>query len=350
MMFGELFNHSPSGEAIPNWGVQKKMQDRRIQRQAKVQLEIAGQRADKVAALLFPEFSRTQLQHWMLSGELTADGAPIQPKLTLNANQMLHIDAEIAESERWKAESIPLNIIYEDESLLIVDKTAGMVVHPAAGNPDGTLLNALLGYDSKVSQLPRCGIVHRLDKETSGLLVVAKTLEAQTSLVRQLQARTVHRQYQAVCAGRCTAGGKVDAPIGRHPRHRVKMAVVQSGKPAITHYRVEEKFSHHTRLKLNLETGRTHQIRVHMAHINHALVGDPLYSGRFRKPANISSALEHSLGEFRRQALHATSLQFVHPSMGSTVMFDSPLPEDFQSLLEALRDNEASSTVSEQLF
>jgi 23S rRNA pseudouridine1911/1915/1917 synthase len=309
-------------------------------------MELAGYRADRIAAELFAEFSRSRLQEWMQSGELTVDGLPVQPKQKLNVRQRLILDAEMVENERWSAQPIPLDVVFEDESILLINKPVGLVVHPAAGNPDGTLLNALLHHAPQVDQLPRCGIVHRLDKDTSGLLVVAKTLQAQTGLVRQLQARSMHRQYEAVCSGTVICGGKVDAPIGRHPSQRVKMAVVASGKPAVTHFAVMEKFSHFTHLRLKLETGRTHQIRVHMAHIRHPLVGDPVYGGRLKIPAGTSPQLDKFLHSFRHQALHAAELGFDHPATGEPVHFSVARDRDFNRLLELLEIQEKTRSAA----
>jgi 23S rRNA pseudouridine1911/1915/1917 synthase len=235
-------------------------------------------------------------------------------------------------------QDIPLDIRYQDDQLLVINKPAGLVVHPAAGNPDGTLQNALLHYDPALASLPRAGIVHRLDKDTSGLMVVARSLAAHKSLVEQLQARSVHREYLALVQGQVTAGGSVDAPVGRHPRDRLRMAVVPSGKPALTHYRVLERFPAHTLLLVRLETGRTHQIRVHMASIHHPLVGDPLYGGRARVPRGASDGLRDALSDFRRQALHARRLELRHPATGEAVAWEAEMPADFAGLLDALRE------------
>jgi 23S rRNA pseudouridine1911/1915/1917 synthase len=233
-----------------------------------------------------------------------------------------------------------LEIVHEDDELLVLNKPAGLVVHPAAGHGDGTLLNALLHHHPALELLPRAGIVHRLDKETTGLMVVAKTLPAQTALVAQLQARNVHREYEAVVVGLPTGGGRVDAPIGRHPRDRQRMAVVRaespSGKPAVTHYRLIQRFRAHTHLRCLLETGRTHQIRVHMAHINHPLVGDPVYGGRFRIPAGMAAERVEALRSFPRQALHARRLALAHPRTGEEVQWEAPLPADMEALLAML--------------
>ncbi|MEQ9208928.1 MAG: 23S rRNA pseudouridine(1911/1915/1917) synthase RluD, partial [Pseudomonadales bacterium] len=254
-----------------------------------------GQRSDIVASDLFPDYSRSRLQAWIKDGSLLVDGEQVRSKDRLIAGQHLRLQVQPDLQERWLPEDIPLTILFEDEHLLVVDKPVGMVVHPAAGNPDGTLLNALLHHAPETGNVPRAGIIHRIDKDTSGLLVVAKTVEAQTSLVRQLQKRTVKREYFCVAEGQFTAGSTIEAPVGRHPRSRLKKAVVTNGKPAVTHYRIEERFFGHTLLRVQLETGRTHQIRVHMEHIKHPLVGDQLYGGRAKVPAGISKELREYL-------------------------------------------------------
>lgn len=299
-----------------------------------------NQRADIIAAELFPDFSRSRLQGWIKDGSLLVDGLQVRPRDKLLSAQNLRLLAEYETQERWEPQDIPLTIVYEDEHLIIVDKPVGLVVHPAAGNPDGTLLNALLYHVPEVGLVPRAGIVHRIDKDTSGLLTVAKTVEAQISLVRQLQARTVSREYFCIAEGTLTGGATIDAAIGRHPRSRLKMAVVASGKQAVTHYRIEERFSAHTLLRVQLETGRTHQIRVHMEHIRHPLVGDQLYGGRARLPKGVSVSLRERLQTFPRQALHAARLSLQHPHTGETMSWQSSLPEDMEQLLNALRQYE----------
>ena len=302
-----------------------------------------GQRSDIVASELFPDFSRSRLQAWIKDGSLLVDGRQLRPKDKLLAGQCLSLNAKYNEQERWEPQNIPINIIYEDDVLLVVDKPVGLVVHPAAGNPDGTLLNALLHHAPDVSSVPRAGIVHRIDKDTSGLLVVAKTVESQIALVRQLQERSVKREYICIAQGILTGGATVDASIGRHPRSRLKMAVVTSGKPAVTHYRIGERFTAHTLLNVQLETGRTHQIRVHMEHIKHALVGDQLYGGRAKLPKGVTAELRDVLQNFPRQALHAASLSLHHPDSGKLMNWQSPLPQDMQQLLNALREYEKSN-------
>ena len=308
-----------------------------VERQATIPEDCNGMRLDQAAARLFAEYSRAQLQQWIKAGDLTLDGSPGRPRDRVQAGSQLDLRAELVHEDRWQPEPIALAVVHEDESLLVIDKPPGLVVHPAAGHAGGTLLNALLHHCPALAAIPRAGIVHRLDKETSGLLVVAKTLVAQNRLVKQLQRRTMSRQYQAIVYGPLTGGGTVDAPIGRHPRQRKKMAVVASGgKEAITHYRLLQRFAHHSHIRCQLETGRTHQIRVHMAHIHHPLVGDPLYAGRLRLPAGASPALRDQLRGFRRQALHASELQLTHPASGELVGWESPLPADMQVLLAVL--------------
>ncbi len=298
----------------------------------------AGRRLDQVLAELFPDFSRSRLQQWVKSGQVLLDGAVVAARHRVFGGEWVEIGAALPATGRVEAEDIPLDIRYQDDQLLVINKPAGLVVHPAAGNPDGTLQNALLHYDATLAALPRAGIVHRLDKDTSGLMVVARSLTAHHSLVGQLQARTVHREYQALVQGEMTAGGRVEAPLGRHPRDRLRMAVVASGKPAVTHYRVLERFAAFTLVLARLETGRTHQIRVHLASIHHPLVGDPLYGGRLRLPRAIPETLRQTLSEFRRQALHAWRLQLCHPASGETLGWEAAMPEDFRGLLSALRE------------
>lgn len=296
--------------------------------------ECAGQRLDQALARLLPQHSRGRLQAWIKEGLATLDGVTVdEPKRKVRGGEALRLAAApLPEQQAFAPEAIPLAVVYEDAHLLVVDKPAGLVVHPAAGNWSGTLLNALLHHHPGAAALPRAGIVHRLDKETSGLMVVAKTLEAQTDLVRQLQARTVKREYAALAKGAIGAGGTVNAPIGRHPTQRIKMAVVPGGKPGITHYRVLERLPGATLVECSLETGRTHQIRVHLAHIGHPLVGDPVY-GTGQGRANLPAAAR----DFPRQALHARRLGLIHPANGQPMAWESPLPDDFTALLEALR-------------
>ncbi|HCF7381200.1 TPA: 23S rRNA pseudouridine(1911/1915/1917) synthase RluD [Pseudomonas aeruginosa] len=313
-----------------------------IQRAAEVPFELGGQRLDQIAAQLFPEHSRSRLAGWIKDGRLTVDGAVLRPRDIVHSGAQLVLEAEQEAQGEWLAQDIELEIVYEDEHILVIDKPAGLVVHPAAGHQDGTLLNALLYHVPDIANVPRAGIVHRLDKDTTGLMVVAKTLEAHTKLVAQLQARSVSRIYEAIVIGLITSGGTIDAPIGRHGVQRQKMAVVDAGKVAVSHYRVLERFRAHTHTRVKLETGRTHQIRVHMSHIGYPLVGDPVYGGRFRIPPVASQTLVQTLREFPRQALHARFLELDHPATGVRMKWESPLPEDFLWLLSLLRqDREA---------
>ncbi|MDI5932607.1 23S rRNA pseudouridine(1911/1915/1917) synthase RluD [Halomonas kalidii] len=310
-----------------------------LEAQQRVPDGMAGLRLDQAAAELFTDFSRERLKGWIKSGALTVDGSPARPRDKVYGGERLQLLAEIEDDTRFEPEEIPLEVVFEDDEVLVIDKPAGLVVHPAAGNPDGTLLNALLYHCPALAAVPRAGIVHRLDKDTTGLMVVAKTLAAQTALVEQLQARTVSREYDAVSVGVMTAGGSLDAPIGRHPRDRKRQAVTASGKPAVTHYRVVERFRAHTHVRCRLETGRTHQIRVHLAHLRFPLVGDPVYGGRLKLPGGAGEALKTLLREFPRQALHARKLAFVHPGSGETLTFRAPLPDDILLLLDYLRDD-----------
>ena len=309
----------------------------RIQQQATVPQALDNDRLDQVAAKLFPDYSRSRLQGWIKKGDLLVDGQQLRPRDKVREGVELSIDTEPEQAVGWEPQDIDLDIIYEDEHILVLNKPAGLVVHPAAGHADGTLVNALLAHAPEMAQLPRGGIVHRLDMETSGIMVAAKSLLAHQDLVAQLQERTVKREYVAVCIGVMTGGGTVDEPIGRHPKQRKKMAVlVVGGKPAITHYRVIKRYGHHTQIAVNLETGRTHQIRVHMAHKHYPLVGDPTYGGRPRIPKGASDELIAALRGFPRQALHARALGLFHPETGEEVHFECPLPEDIKGLLSVL--------------
>ncbi|KEF29694.1 Ribosomal large subunit pseudouridine synthase D [Marinobacter nitratireducens] len=301
--------------------------------------ELSDRRLDQAAAELMPEHSRSRIQSWIKAGSLTVNGRKCKPRDKVMLDDQLVLDAEPEVQVTWEAEEIELDIVYEDEHLLVINKPAGLVVHPAAGHAAGTLVNAVLAHAPEVENLPRAGIVHRLDKDTSGIMVVARSLIAHTSLVDQLQDRTMGRVYEAVVVGTLTGGGTVDAPIGRHPRERKKMAVVPSGKSAVTHYRLIERFAAHTHVRCKLESGRTHQIRVHMAHIKHALVGDPVYGGRMRLPKGATEELRQALGEFDRQALHARQLTLEHPETGEEMTWETPLPEDMVKLLAALREH-----------
>lgn len=304
-----------------------------------IPLELAGSRLDQALSDLFPSYSRSRLQTWINNGKVWVDGETKPPRHRVLGGEQIELHAEPEAVTSIEPENIPLTIIYEDDALLIIDKPAGLVVHPGAGNWGGTLQNALLSHCPSLATVPRSGIVHRIDKETSGLLMVAKTVESHKSLVDQLQERIVDRDYLALVQGAMTGGGTVDEPLGRHASDRKRFAVVRSGgKHAVTHYRLAERFTHHTLIHAKLETGRTHQIRVHMAHINYPLVGDPVYGGRARVPAGASTLLLETLGAFRRQALHAASLGIVHPDTDEYMQWEAPLPADFENLLQALRE------------
>jgi 23S rRNA pseudouridine1911/1915/1917 synthase len=310
---------------------------------APVPEHLAGRRFDQALAEMFPEFSRSRLADWIRSGAALLDGAPARPRDPVHDGQQVALTVERTKEVEAEAEAIPLVILHADEDVLVIDKPAGLVVHPGAGNPRGTLVNALLHHDPRLVGLPRAGIVHRLDKDTSGLMVVARSLRAHAALVEQLSEREVHRQYVAVVVGPMIAGGTVRAPIGRHPTDRVRQAVVAEGegKDAVTHYRVRERFRAHTLVECRLETGRTHQIRVHMAYAKHPLVGDPLYGGSFKLPKAATPELADALRNFGRQALHAERLVFRHPVTDEEIAVQSPLPADLQQLLAVLRDDTA---------
>lgn len=304
----------------------------------------SGMRLDQALAELFPDYSRTRIKEWILSGAVTVDGNIIdKPRVKVFEFQEVTVITEIQEEVIAEAQQIDLDIVYEDDDILVINKQAGLVVHPGAGNANGTLMNALLHHCPNIEHVPRAGIVHRLDKDTTGLMVVAKTVEAQTHLVASLQAREITREYEAIAIGTMTAGGIIEQPIGRHQTKRTQMAVVFNGKPAVTHYRVAEKFRAHTRLRLRLESGRTHQIRVHMAYIGHVLVGDPVYGGRPRPPKAASAELIDTLKNFKRQALHAVRLELYHPLTGMLMSWAMPIPEDMAKLTKLLRkDTEAN--------
>ncbi|WP_115530963.1 23S rRNA pseudouridine(1911/1915/1917) synthase RluD [Xanthomonas campestris] len=310
-------------------------------RQAVVPDSAAGRRFDAVLAELFPEFSRSRLSEWIKSGDALLDGETARPRDTLRGGETVQVQVVLETQTHAAPQDIPLNVLYEDDQVLVIDKPAGLVVHPGAGNPDGTLVNALLFRDPNLAAVPRAGVVHRLDKDTSGVMVVARTLQAQTALVEQLSARDVHRQYLAVVVGALVSGGTADAPIDRHPRDRLKMAVRDDGRDAVTHYRLRERFRAHTALECRLETGRTHQIRVHMAHLKSPIVGDPLYGGALKLPKGATDTLVAELRGFKRQALHAETLEFLPPVSGEPVRASAPVPEDLQRLMNALREDSA---------
>ena len=310
-----------------------------IQLQADVVDEWAGMRLDQIAALAFPDYSRSRLKDWILTGELTVDGESYRPREKLFGGEVLTVNAEVERQARWQPQAIDLSIVYEDDHILVINKPAGLVVHPAAGHQNGTLLNALLHHAPQLGNVPRAGIVHRLDKDTTGLMVVAKTIPAQTELVAQLQERSMGREYEAIAQGVLTGGGKVEEPIARSSRNRQKMAVAPLGKAATTHYRILKRFRAHSHIRLKLETGRTHQIRVHMSHIRYPLLGDPLYGGRQRLPKGCDKAFMQLLRNFQRQALHAKRLELIHPKSHETMEWEVPLPDDMQTLLSGLGED-----------
>ncbi len=298
--------------------------------------ECAGQRLDQALTGFFPDYSRAQIQQWIRDGLVRQDDVPLRGRDKVKGGEQIDVTVPEAVEAPWQAQDIPLEILFEDEEMLVVNKPAGLVVHPGAGNADGTLLNALIHYAPELKTLARAGIVHRLDKETSGLLVVARTDRARLALIEQLQERSVAREYLAVVVGVMVSGGTVDAPIGRHPTQRTRMAVASQGRPAVSHYRVVTRYRAHTLARVSLESGRTHQIRVHMAHAHYPVVGDPVYGGRLKLPAGCSDTLTAALRGFRRQALHATRLGLIHPVSGEELSWARPMPEDMQQLVDAL--------------
>jgi 23S rRNA pseudouridine1911/1915/1917 synthase len=312
-----------------------------VRHSARVPLDAAGRRLDQALAAMFPQYSRSRLADWVRAGAVTVDGGAWAPRDRIKGGEQVEIDARLEDEVPLVPQAIALDIRYEDDHLLVIDKPAGLVVHPGAGNADGTLQNALLHHDPRLAELPRAGIVHRLDKDTSGLMVVARTLEAHTALVAMLAEHRVERQYVAVVRGALVAGSTVDAPLGRHPVDRLRRAVREGpgGKHAVTHYRLRERYRAHSLVQCNLETGRTHQIRVHMAHIRHPLVGDPVYGGHVILPKGADPALVAVLQGFRRQALHAERLAFAHPADGGERVFEAAMPADMQALVLALRED-----------
>ena len=306
---------------------------------AEVGDEQAGMRLDQAVAQLFSDYSRSRLTAWIKDGRVSVEGQQRRPRDKVWAGERLILRAEPEPQVACVPQDIPLDIRYEDDYVLVINKPAGLVVHPAAGNPDGTLQNALLHHEPGLINLPRAGIVHRLDKDTTGLMVVAKSELAHKNLVAALQARDVHREYRALVVGELVAGGTVDEPIGRHPTVRTRMAVHPTGKPAVTHYRVEERYRGHTLLAVRLETGRTHQIRVHMAYIRHPVFGDPVYGNRLRLPGGAAQELINVMRGFKRQALHAFRLGFVHPVTEEDMLFEAEIPDDMTELLELLAED-----------
>ena len=302
----------------------------------------AGERLDAALARLLPQYSRARLQRWIDKGRILLDGARPLRRARLEAGQLVRVEAEFLADTRVEAgePAVPFRIVHRDASVLVIDKPPGLVVHPGAGIAEGTLQNALLALDPALALVPRAGIVHRLDKDTSGLLVVARTPAAQAKLVRALAAHEVEREYLALCQGVMTGGGTIDEPIGRHRSQRTRMAIRSDGRTAVTHYRIERRFRAHTLARVQLETGRTHQIRVHLAHAGHPIVGDPVYGGRRRIPAGASAPVLAALASFKRQALHAARLSFEHPASGKQADFEAPLPKDFAALLAVLQEDQ----------
>ena len=300
-------------------------------------LASAGERFDVALANALPQYSRARLQRWIVEGRVLMDGRIVKPRARLGGGEKVRVEAQFTVDMTVKPEAIALRVVYEDEAFLVIDKPAGLVAHPGAGNPKHTLQNALLAHDGALALVPRAGLIHRLDKDTSGLLVVARTPETHLTLVDKMQTRAIGREYLALCFGQPTAGGTIDEPIGRHHSLRTRMAVRTDGREAITHYRIEERFRGHTLLRVRLETGRTHQIRVHLAHIGLPIVGDPVYGGRRRQIAGATVALQSALQKFRRQALHAQRLSLDHPLSGKHLTFEAPIPADFNGLLGVLR-------------
>lgn len=301
-----------------------------------IPVESDGKRFDQALAELFPDYSRSRLQGWIRDGKALLDGATVLPRAKVCAGQTAELQPVQSLVVEAASEPMELQVMYQDDDLIVINKPAGLVVHPGAGNPAGTLLNGLLHHAPELAALPRAGILHRLDKDTSGLLLVARSVPAQTRLTQDLEKRYIRREYRAVCQGRLTAGATVDAPVGRHRVHRTRMAITNAGKAAVTHYRVLERFAAHTFIAVRLETGRTHQIRVHMAHVGHPLIGDQVYGGRLRIPKGSDEQLKEKLHSFRRQALHASDLGFKHPVSGEEKQFHAPLPDDFLDLLKVL--------------
>ena len=298
---------------------------------------MTGNRLDSSLAEMLPQYSRSKITAWIKAGDALINNKTFKPKDKVTKSEEVSLTLTEKQNNNWLAEDIPIKIIYEDHDIIVINKDFGLVTHPGAGNSTGTLANALLYYDSNLSKLDRAGIVHRLDKNTSGLMVVARNAKSQKYLVEQLQNHSVHREYSAIVYGHMIAGGTIDEPIGRDPKDRVKQAVSMSGKDAVTHYRAIDRFKSHTHVKAILETGRTHQIRVHLSHVGHSLIGDLMYGGRVRFPKKASEELKLALVNFKRQALHSKKLTLTHPISGDLMSWKAPLPDDMQKLLDELK-------------
>jgi 23S rRNA pseudouridine1911/1915/1917 synthase len=299
---------------------------------------LIGQRIDAAIAKMLPDYSRSKITAWVRSGGALINDKTFKPKEKVLGGEIVSLTIKQEKTNDWQAEDISLDIVFEDDDIIVVNKPVGLVTHPGAGNWTGTLANALLHLDPNLANLDRAGIVHRLDKNTSGLMVVARSELAQKNLIEQLQTHSVSREYSAIVYGHMISGGTVDEPIGRDPKDRIKQAVVEDGKDAVTHYRVIDRFAHHTHVKAILETGRTHQIRVHMSYIDHPLIADPMYGGKIRFPKKADEQLKDVLKGFKRQALHAKKLTLTHPISGEEMSWKAPLPQDLQDLLKALQE------------
>lgn len=308
-----------------------------IQHQFTIPEELAGMRLDQALTKLLPDYSRTQIQLWLESGEIKLNELNVKARTLVIGGEQVTVSASLKPQTAWEAQAIPLDVVHEDDDVLVINKPVGMVVHPAAGNANNTLLNALLHHCPALKEMPRAGILHRLDKDTTGLLIIAKTPAALKNLSRQLKNRTITRIYRAIIAGVLVSGGTIDEPIARHPLNRKKMTVTETGKPSVTHYRVIERYRAYTQVKVQLETGRTHQIRVHMAHAHHPILGDPVYGGRLQLPKGASAPLVDMLRKFKRQALHAVELKFTHPTTKKTIQCHAPVPDDMQALIDVLK-------------
>ena len=302
---------------------------------------MTGERIDAAIARMLPEYSRSKITTWIKAGDVLINQHKFKPKDRAKGDEIVEVTLKKSEKIRWIAEDIPLDVVFEDDDIIVINKPVGLVTHPGAGNWKGTLANGLLAYDPELFKLDRAGIVHRLDKNTSGLMVVARSEKAQKNLVEQLQTHTVSREYSAIVYGHMISGGTIDEPIGRDSRDRIKQAVTDSGKHALTHYRVIDRFAHHTHVKAILETGRTHQIRVHLSHIGYSLIGDPMYGGKIRFPKKAVEELKDALKGFNRQALHAKKLTITHPISGETMSWKAPLPDDMIALLDVLSEFDA---------